>query len=122
VVEPIEEMPPGTIGFLASGEVTGADYRDVLEPALKAAVETGEVRMLYVVEDGFEMDTGALIQDAKTSLRLGAGHLSAWRRTAVVTDVGWVQRAIKSFAFMAPGEVKVWPLADLADARAWVAA
>jgi hypothetical protein len=122
VVEPIKEMPPGTIGFRAVGEVTREDYREVLEPALRAAVETGEVRMLYVVADGFEMDAGALIEDAKTGLELGLGHLSAWKRTAVVTDVSWVQRAIKTFAFMAPGEVKVWGLAELEEARDWVAA
>ena len=122
MVEPIEEMPPGTIGFRASGEVTGEDYREVLEPALRAAVETGEVRTLYVVADGFEMDAAALLEDAKTGLQLGLGHLSAWKRTAVVTDVVWVQRAIKAFAFMAPGEVEVWGLDGLDAARAWIAA
>jgi hypothetical protein len=122
MVEPIEKMPPGTIGFRAVGELTREDYREVLEPALRAAVEAGEVRMLFVVPDKFEMDTGALIEDAKTGLELGLGHLSAWKRIAVVTDAGWVQRAIKSFGFMVPGEVKVWGLDGLDEARAWVAA
>lgn len=121
MVEPIEDMPPGTIGFRASGEVTREDYREVLEPALRAAVETGEVRMLYVVADEFEMDAGALLEDAKTGLQLGLGNLSAWKRTAVVTDVVWVQRAIKGFGFMAPGEVRVWGSDELDAARAWVA-
>jgi hypothetical protein len=121
MVEPIEEMAPGTIGFRASGELTREGYREVLEPALRTAVEAGEVRMLFVVEDGFEMDAGALMEDAKTGLQLGLGHLSAWKRSAVVTDVSWVARAIKAFGFMAPGEVKVWPLADLDEARRWVA-
>ena len=122
MVETIEEMPPGTIGFRAVGELTREDYREVLEPALRAAVETGDVRMLFVVDDGFEMDAGALLEDAKTGLQLGLGHLSAWKRTAVVTEVGWVARAIKSFGFMAPGEVKVWDCDALDEARAWVAA
>ena len=122
MVETIEDMPPGTIGFRAVGELTREDYREVLEPALRAALEAGDVRMLFVVPDKFEMDTGALMEDAKTGLQLGLGHLSAWKRTAVVTDVGWVQRAIKSFGFMAPGEVKVWGCDALDEARAWVAA
>ena len=121
MVEPIEEMPPGTIGFRAVGELTREDYRTVLEPSLRAAVEAGEVRLLCVVEEGFEMDAGALVEDAKTGLQLGLGHLSAWKRTAVVTDVGWIGRAIKTFAFMVPGEVEVWPHADLDAARTWVA-
>ena len=121
MVERIEDMPAGTIGFRAGGKVTRDDYRQLLEPALRKEVESGEVRMLYVVDVDFEMDGGAVFEDAKTGLQLGAGHLSAWKRTAVVTDVDWVARAIRLFAWMAPGEVKVWGLDGLAEAREWVA-
>lgn len=121
MVERIDDMPPGTIGFRAGGKVTRDDYQQLLEPALRKEVESGSVRMLYVVDADFEMDGGAVFEDAKTGLRLGAGHLSAWKRTAVVTDVDWVARAIRLFAWMAPGEVKVWGLDGLAEAREWVA-
>jgi hypothetical protein len=121
MVERIEDMPPGTIGFRAGGKVTREDYRQLLEPALRKEVESGAVRMLYVVDADFEMDGGAVFEDAKTGLQLGAGHLSAWKRTAVVTDVDWVARAIRLFAWMAPGEVKLWRLDGLAEAREWVA-
>lgn len=120
MVEQIEDMPKGTVGFHASGEVTREDYRQVLVPALRDAVEAGEVRMLYIADGKFEMDGGAVLEDAKTGLKLGVGHLSAWKRTAVVTDVDWVRRAIRSFGWMAPGEVKVWDLDGLAEAREWI--
>ncbi len=32
MIERIEGMPAGTIGFRASGKLNRADYRDVLEP------------------------------------------------------------------------------------------
>jgi len=121
MIESIDDMPAGTIGFRASGEVTREDYRQVLEPALRAAVESGEVRMLYVVEADVELDGGALLEDAKTDLALGLGHVSAWKRTAVVTDLDWVRRAVRLFAWMAPGEVRVWGLDGLAEAREWLA-
>ncbi len=121
MVERLDDMPQGTVGFRASGEVTRADYLQVLEPALREAVESGEVRMLYIVESGFEMDGGAILEDAKTGLTLGLGHLSSWRRTAVVTDVEWVSRAVRMFAWLAPGEVRVWPMGGLDEAREWVA-
>lgn len=121
MVEKIEDMPPGTIGFRASGEVTRDDYRSVLEPALHAAVEAGDVRMLYVVDGGFKMDAGAFREDAKTGLEIGLRHHDAWKRTALVTDVEWVKTAIKLFAFMAPGEVRVWGMDGLDEARDWVA-
>jgi SpoIIAA-like len=120
MVEQLEDMPPGTVGFRAGGQVTREDYRQLLEPALREAVEAGEVRMLYVVESDFEMDGGAVFEDAKTALTLGAGHLSAWKRTARH------RRRVGSAGDPAvrvdgAGEVKVWGLDGLSEAREWVA-
>ena len=120
MVERLDDMPQGTVGFRASGEVTRVDYLQVLEPALREAVESGEVRMLYIVESGFEMDGGAILQDAKTASPWGWGT-SHRGRTAVVTDVEWVSRAVRMFAWLAPGEVRVWPMGGLDEAREWVA-
>jgi hypothetical protein len=123
VIEPIADMPPGTIGFRASGRLTRDEYREILVPALDRAVDSGEVRLMFVIGPEFErMESGALLEDAKTGLELGLRHLSAWKRTAVVTDVEWVQRSIHLFAWMAPGEVTVCGLDREHDARAWVAA
>jgi hypothetical protein len=121
MIERIADMPEGTIGFRASGHVTRADYREVLEPALREAAEGGEVRMLYAVGPGFEkFEAGALAEDAKTGLGLGLGHLSAWKRTAVLTDVDWVRNAIHAFGWMAPGEVMVGGLEEEGSAREWL--
>jgi SpoIIAA-like len=122
MIERIEGMPAGVVGFRASGEVSAEDYRTVLEPALREAVESGEVRMLYLLPSDVKMDAGAMLQDAKTGLDLGIGHHSAWRRTAIVTDIDWVRKALRAFAWMAPGEVKAFAEGDLEAARAWVAA
>jgi hypothetical protein len=121
MVERIEEMPAGTIGFRVVDGLTGDDYREVIEPALTEAVETGDVRLLFEIDSGFGMDAGAVMQDAKTGLKLGIGHLKAWRRTAVVTDVDWIRKAIKAFGFMTPGEVEVFARAELGAAKVWVA-
>ena len=51
MVERIEDMPAGTIGFRASGKLTPEDYREVLVPTLRGAVDSGEVRMLFVLSD-----------------------------------------------------------------------
>lgn len=121
MVERIEEMPVGTIGFRVVEELTGDDYRERIEPALAAAVEAGEVRLLFEIDAGFGMDAGAVIEDAKTGLKLGLGHMRAWKRTAVVTDVEWIGKAIKAFGFMAPGDVRVFAPAELGAAKVWVA-
>jgi hypothetical protein len=44
VIEPLDGMPPGTIGFRATGAVTREEYRERLLPARRAAAEAGEVR------------------------------------------------------------------------------
>jgi SpoIIAA-like len=121
MVERIEEMPAGTIGFKVVEGLTGDDYRERIEPALAAAAEAGEVRLLFEIDAGFGMDAGAVMEDAKTGLKLGLGHLKAWKRTAVVTDVDWIRKAIKAFGFMSPGEVKVCEPDELGAAKVWVA-
>jgi hypothetical protein len=121
MIERIEEMPEGTIGFKVVEELTGDDYRSQIEPALAAAAEQGEVRLLFEIDSGFGMDAGAVIEDAKTGLKLGLGHMKAWKRTAVVTDVDWIGKAVKVFGFMAPGEVRVFEPGGLGAAKVWVA-
>jgi hypothetical protein len=122
MVERIEGMPAGTIGFKVLADLTKDDYREQIEPALTAAAEQGDVRLLFEIDSNFGMDAGAVIEDAKTGLKLGLGHLKAWNRTAIVTDVEWIRKAIKAFGFMAPGDVQVFDLAELAAAKSWVAA
>jgi hypothetical protein len=122
MIEPIADLPAGMLGFRAHGELTRSDYRETLIPALREAVEAGSVRLLMVVEDDFEkMDFGVRIEDAKAELSFGR-RSSAWRRTALVTDVGWIRQAFHLFSWLAPGEVRVFGLAEEAEARVWVAA
>ena len=44
MIEPLQEMPDGTIGFRASGRVTREEYREIVLPAMRAATEAGDVR------------------------------------------------------------------------------
>jgi hypothetical protein len=123
VIEPLEGMPAGTIGFRASGRVTREEYRERLLPAMREAAEHNEVRMVFAVGPGFErFEPGALAEDTKAGITLGIGHPHAWKRTALVTDVDWIARALHMFAWLTPGEVKLYELARLEDAKRWVAA
>jgi len=121
MVERIDDMPTGTIGFQASGKLTRADYREILEPVLREAVESGEIRMLFALTDFEGLEPGAWFDDVKTGLGLGFGHHSAWKRSAIVTDVEWVAKAYRLFAWMTPGEVMVYALEQLEEAKRWVA-
>jgi hypothetical protein len=122
MVERIDDMPAGTIGFRASGRLTRDDYREVLAPVLRNAAESGEIRMLFTLTAFEGLERAAWFDDIQTGLGLGIGHHSAWKRSAIVTDVDWVGKAFQLFAWMTPGEVKVYGLEELEEAKSWVAA
>ena len=122
MIENIEGMPAGTIGFRASGKLTRFDYRDVLEPVLRKAAEAGSIRMLFELAEFDGLEPAAWWDDMKTGLGLGLGHHSAWKKSAIVTDVDWVAKAFRLFAWMTPGEVTVYGSARREEALAWVAA
>ncbi|MBS1886645.1 MAG: STAS/SEC14 domain-containing protein [Actinobacteria bacterium] len=122
MIEHIEGMPAGTVGMRATGKLTKEDYTDVLEPALKEAVEGGEVRLLFVLETYDGIAPGAWLEDMRTGLRAWFREHRAWRRMALVTDVDWIARSMHVFGWMAPGEVEVFRLDRVDEARDWVAA
>jgi len=121
VVEPLADMPPGTVGFRARGEIRREDYDKVLTPELDRALEAGELRTLYVIEDLDKIEPSALWADSKLGFDLAVRHHHAWVRSAIVTDIHWMAQATRLFAWMIPGEVRVFPLAELEQAKAWVA-
>jgi hypothetical protein len=122
MIERLDDMPQDTIGFRLSGEIEREDYDEVLVPDLQRALETGRgLRTVYVVEDLEEIEPGALWADAKLGFDLGIRQREAWVRSAVVTDIEWMARATRLFAWMIPGEVRLFALAELNQAKAWVA-
>ena len=123
MIEPIADMPPGTLGLRVDGKLTRADYTEVLEPALQEAFKREEVRLVCEIEPGFEgLEAGALAEDLKTAFRLMIGEdRHRWKRVALVTDIDWIRRATEAFAWIVPGEIKVFPLTERDAARAWVA-
>lgn len=121
MIERIEGMPAGTIGLRASGKLTREDYQQVLEPALKEGVESGELRLLFAMPSFDGLEPGAMVEDIETGLRAWVRDHSAWKRFALVTDVEWVAKAMRAFGWLAPGEIRVFPLGDLDLARDWVA-
>jgi len=99
MIERIADMPDGTLGFEAIGEVTADDYRDVMVGPVHAMAEGGKVR-----------------------LEVGLSEPLHWERIALVTDVEWVRHLTAAFGWMVPGRFKTFAVADLDEAKAWTAA
>jgi hypothetical protein len=115
--EPIAGLPDGVIGFEAVGQVEASDYEDVLMPAIARGAAGGEVRLVLVLGDRFiGYSPGAVKEDAGL-----VAHARAWKRTAVVSDLGWVAHLSTAFGWMVPGKFRHFGLAEQDAAIAWVA-
>ena len=107
MIESLAGMPPGTMGFIATGRLSRDDYVGVAIPPLREAVDRGEkIRLLYQIGPEFHgLEVGAFWQELKADLGLGLAHLSAWEKTAVVSDEEWLHQVEALFGWMSPGEL-----------------
>ncbi|MEV0298714.1 STAS/SEC14 domain-containing protein [Nocardia sp. NPDC050710] len=117
-IETISKLPAGVLGFRGSGVITADDYRTVLDPEIKKAVDARRrINLVYVLGADFDRySLGAMWQD---TLLATVPH-KEWGRIALVTDHRALGEAVHLLAFMLPGEVKVFAAAQETDAIEWV--
>ena len=115
----IPDMPGGTIGFEAIGEVEDDDWEKVVEPVLRAEIADGrKVRLLYLLgRETREVEGDAMRADAGFRAR----HASSFERVAVVSDEDWMRPALGALSFMLPGKAKGFPVREIAAAKTWLA-
>ena len=120
MIELVQGLPANVVGVRGSGEITADDYRNVLIPAVEEKLSAhGRIRLLYVLDSNVEgYSASAAWEDAK----IGMKHLTAWDRIAVVTDIDWIESAIKAVGFALPCEVRLFDDDELDDAREWISA
>jgi hypothetical protein len=121
MIEILHDMPPGVAGIRVSARLRGQDLRD-FRPAMDKMLATGEIRLVEVIADDYEgFGPGGLVEDLRLGLGALIGHHAAFRRVAVVTDKEWAVHTLHAFAWMVPGEIALYPLAQLAEAASWAA-
>ncbi len=118
MIEALKDFPENVAAFVCHGHVTRSDYDTVLVPAVeKALKEHKTLRLYYETADDFGgIEPGAVWED----LKVGMEHIGSWERVALVTDVDWIRHTMQVFQFLMPGEMKVFPSAQAAEARAWI--
>jgi len=118
--ELIPDLPAGVVGVEATGKVEDTDYSDILAPAIeKVRAEHGKVRFLYVLGDDYD---GYTLGAAWDDMKLGVRHPASYERVALVTGQDWMLHSVSVFAWMIPGDVKVFGTSELGVARKWIAA
>jgi hypothetical protein len=117
-IEMIPALPDNVVGFIAKGEVSRSDYETTVDSAVEEALSHHDkIRVLYVLGADFEgFSLGAAWEDGE----LGVTHITRFEMIAVVTDRDWIRHTVNLFGYLMPGKVKVFPLADEADASEWV--
>ena len=115
----MDEMPAGTIGFEAIGEVEDDDWEQAVEPILRAEIADGrKIRLLYLLgPQAREVEGEAMTAD--TGFR--ARYATSFDRVAVVSDEDWMRPAMRALSFMLPGKARAFPVHELAAAKSWLA-
>ncbi len=118
MLELIPDLPDNTVGIRAIGDVEDEDYEDVLVPEIERRLaHHDKIRLLYVLGPEFEgYEADAAWEDAK----LGMRTFTSYERIGIVTDSPLIRRSVKAFGWLMPGDVKVFPVADLDGATAWI--
>ena len=112
------DMPPGTIGFEAVGEVEDDDWEQSVEPVLRTEITAGhKVRMLYLLgAESREVERDAVAAD--TGFR--ARHATSFERVAVVSDEDWIRPAVRVLSALLPGKARGFRVQELEAAKSWL--
>jgi|SRR5579863_1434180 len=115
----MKDIPPHVAGFIASGNVTKADYENVLIPRVEEVNKThGHIHFLLELRtDVGNFTTAAWWND----LMIGLKHFSKWKKMAIVSDQKAVEKMSDWISPILPGKTKGFKLEELDQARSWVA-
>lgn len=122
MVGPVERLPRRVRGCRVWGTLTRHEYDTLVLPVLQEAVsEDDEIRYVLQVGPGFDgVEAGVSWEDAKEGVRRIALD-PRWHRTAIVTEVESILRAIALFGWLTPGDIETFDLDELQDAINWAA-
>jgi hypothetical protein len=122
VVEQLQGLPAGILGFRLSGRLSRDEYREQLMAPIYAALDRDE-KLNLVIEVAAEfhgLDLGGLWEDVKAAGSVGLGHRSAWGRMALLTDKDWIRHGASAFGWLSPGELRLFEPRERDAAVAWV--
>ncbi|CAJ1501267.1 STAS/SEC14 domain-containing protein [[Mycobacterium] burgundiense] len=121
MIEMMTDTPEGVTGIRVSGTVTGEELR-AFEPQMRQLLDTDEIRFVEVIDPDYEgFGRGGLAEDIRMGFGVLFKHHSAFKRMAIVTDTDWIVHALHVLAWMVPGELKIFGLGELEQAKEWAA-
>ena len=118
MIQLIDNLPAGTLGFSCGGQISGEEMQRLVIPQVEAALlEHERIKALVVLQPDFE---GLSLEAAWDDTNLGLRHWDGFERLAVVTDLGWVRQATRALALLLPYPVQQFNLSNVEGARRWL--
>ena len=118
MVTVLHNAPENVAAFRATGEVKKEDYENVVIPTIDKLVEKqGSINFLLLVDTPLSNFTlGAFLED----IGVGLKHFTKWRKMAIVSESGPINKFTDFFSYIAPGEAKGFTHAQIVEATEWV--
>lgn len=118
MVHVMSDMPRSTVGFIAQGKVTHADYKNIIYPEVKrASRDGGKINYLLVIETALKnYSSRAWIDDAW----LGFKYFTRWGKIAIVSDKLSIKKFTDTFQVFIPGHAKGFMSDQLQEAQDWI--
>lgn len=114
------EIAPSVLAYHVDGKVDAADVERVFEK-LDKTLASGDLIRVYAEVHSL---AGMSLEGVWTDLRLGTSHMTTLRRitkAALVTDIEWIRRAANLQGLLPVGpEIRIFSLAEQAEARRWI--
>ena len=119
MLQQMPDMPAGTVGFEAVGKVEDDDFERSVEPVLRGEIAAGhKIRLLYLLGPGMREYEGDTLGE---EMKFAARHPTSYERVAVVSDEDWLRPALRVLSVLVPGQLRAFPVNQLAAAREWLA-
>lgn len=100
----IEVLPDHVIGIRINEKLRAEAYETQLIPLVNDKLDRHQRLDLLCCIDGEwnGMEAGAVWQE----LRRGLGRIGHWARMPIVSDMTWLESAIKLFGLFSPGDLR----------------
>ncbi len=121
MIEIMRESEGDVLGLRATGKLTGSDYRDVLEPAVRTLLDRfGTLKVLFLLDEPF---SGWSLRAAWVNTVFDVKHRRNFDKVAVVGAPRWEQWCVNVAAgCLMGGELRTFDRHRLDAAWQWVRA
>jgi hypothetical protein len=108
----------GIFEIEVDGSIDADSYRSVVRNLEEEIKARGQIAVLETIHSIGWISPEIWLEDLFWSSR----HMGSFSRVALVTDTGWLASLAATAALAFPVKLRTFPLSEITEARAWLAA